>query len=380
MSVDQEIQVLVVGAGIAGLSLAGFLQQAGVDPVVIEATDEFGERGAAVELGPETMPLLQRLAVADEIREQGTVITEWKRRQSDGTIVDCLETDSSAGMIVVPYERLREALVNEVEPSSIRMGTTLRSVESIHNPTTVTFADGVREKFDLVVGADGIYSRTRELIGGASPVACGTATVTVPLPANTEFSGMNEVWTANGTVFRVLPASDHPIGVLTIPTETDVEATPTVTGDLDSGIDWVLPDALDAIGSSEVRSEMDVRSASNLRTEGRVALAGSAAYAPHRLTGMGTTLAIEDAAVLVSELVDRDDALTTRLTDYDVRRRSRIDRLFDRSETGPAPPPSKLGNGPRDLSRVLDIRGDQLTAAFRSETPHPAVDPLLSRR
>lgn len=376
MSVDQEIQVMVVGAGITGLSFAGLLQQAGVEPVVIEATEEFDKRDPAVELWPETMSLLDQLAVADEIRERGTLITEWERRQSDGTIVDCLETNPPAGMVVIPYERLREILINKVGASSIRMGTTIRSMEPTHRPTTVTFADGVREKFDLVVGADGVHSRTRELLGGPSPAACGTVTVTFPLPTSKDVSGMSEIWTVDGTVFRVLPVADRPIGVLTLPTETESEATPAVPSDLNSGIDWVLPQSLDMVDPNEVQSQMDVRSDSHLWTEGRVALIGAAAHAVHRLTGLGATLAIEDATVLVSELVNRDDALTTRLADYAARRESRIKDIFDRPETNFPPLLSSLGNGSLGLSRVLDIRGDQLTAAFGSGPPQPTVDPI----
>lgn len=371
---------MVVGAGIAGLSLAGFLQQAGVEPVVIETTEEFDERGPVVELWPEAMPLLEQIAVADEIRERGTVITEWKRRRSDGTIVDCLETNPPAGMVVIPYERLREILVNEVGPSSVRMGTTLRSVEPTHHPTTVTFEDGVREKFDLVVGSDGVHSRTRELLGGASPVPCGTATVVFRLPTSKDVSGVNEVWTADGTVFRVLPVADSPIGVLTYQTEIESEVTPTVTSDLEPGIDWVLPESLDAVDPDRVRSEMDIRSASNLWTEGRVALVGAAAKTVHRLTGLGATLAIEDATVLVSELVDRDDALTTRLADYAARRESRIKDLFDRPEPNFSPLLSSLESDSLGLSRVLDIRGDQLSAAFGSGPPQPAVGPIHFQR
>lgn len=383
MSVDREIQVVVVGAGVAGLSLAGFLRRAGIEPVVIETADAFDERGV-VELWPETMKLLDRLGVAGELRDVGTVVTEWTRRRPDGTVLNSLDTDGPGGFVVVPYERLREALVRGIDPSSVRMGTTLRSVEPTRHPVTVTFEDGVCEKFDLVVGADGVHSRTRALLGGTPPVACGTTTWTFPLPRETEFSGASELRTADGTVFRVLPVGDRPMGLLTVPGDGsgDDEATPTVPTDPGAGIDWVLPEALEAVDPDEVRSDVDVRNPSDLRRAGRVALVGAAARSLHRLSGLGPTLAIEDAGVLVSELVGRDDALAARLADYAVRRQSRTDRLPDGpGQESPLPASDSVdGTVEGACSRSLGIRREQLATAFGPETPQPAVGPLRLER
>lgn len=379
MSVNREIQVVIAGAGIAGLSLAGFLRQVGVDPVVVETADEFDEHGVPVELWPETMALLDRLGVAEDVRDGGTVVTEWKRRRPDGTVLERLDTDTPGGIVVIPYERLRGRLLNRVEHSSIRMETTLRSVDHTQHPVTVTFGDGVREKFDLVVGADGVHSRTRALLGGASPVASGTTTWTFPLPPTMAFSGANEVWTTR-TVFRVLPVDDRAVGALTAPTGrfSDSEADLGTPRGPSTGIDWVLPEALEAVAPEEMRTETDLRSSSDLWGETRVALVGAAAHTPHRLTGLGATLAVEDAAVLVSELVDRDDELPARLVDYAVRRESRIERLHDRPERAPAPLHPVDGPADENWSRTLDIRHGQLTAAFGPGTPQPAVRPFGS--
>lgn len=381
MSFDREIQVLIAGAGIAGLSLAGFFQRIGVQPVLVEATEEFDAHGDVVELPPEATALLEQLGVADEIRDAGAVVTRWARRRPDGTVVNKLDTDDSGGFVAVPYERLREQLVESVGPGSVRTGTALRSVDPSDRPVVVTFENGVRERFDLVIGADGARSRTRESLGGDPPVSCGTTSLAFPLPSSVTLQGASEIWSPDGAVFRAIPAGDRPVGALTVPSEGSgtEEADPAALSDLNTGIDWLLPEALAAVDPDAVWREKDVRVQESVWVEGRVALAGDAAHAPHRLTGIGPILAIEDAAALVSELVDRTDALSAGLAEYAARRRSRLKQLAEPPGKGALRPLLTASSPcPGEGSPIPDIRGSRLATAFGRGTPQPAITTFQS--
>jgi len=382
MAFNREIQVVIVGAGIGGLSLAVFFRQAGIQPVVIEADEEFDQQGNVVELWPEATALLERLGVAEAVRDAGTVVTEWTQRQPDGTVVDRLVTNPPGGFLTIPYGRLREQLLEHIGPDAIRTGITLRSLDASDHPVTVSFENGVREQFDLVIGADGVNSRTRALIGGPGAVPCGTASCAFPLPARTGLSGANEIWTADGTVFRTLPVTDHLMGLLTVPTDTLADGTvdPARISALEAKIEWLGPKMVDGLTANDIWAAEDIRVPTDRWAEGHVALVGDAAHARHRLAGMGATLAIEDAAVLVSELVDREDALSARLADYAGRRRSRLQRLSDHPETTSSRPLKSTNiSFPDDQARILEIRGGQLAAAFGPGTPQPAVGPLSSQ-
>lgn len=376
MSFDQELQVLIVGAGIGGLSVAGFFHQAGVEPVIIDADEEFGTKGGLVELWPDGIDVLRQLGLAEDIKEVGAPITTWLRRRPDGTVVDQWSTNEAVGFVAIPYERLRAQLKANIGERSIRTGTTLNAVESAEHPVPVTFENGVTEKFDVVIGADGVQSRTREILDGSSPITCETTSLTFPLPSDLTLRGANEILSPEGAVFRALPAGDRPIGALTVRNEMadTTQLNPVRAASRAPDIEWLLPDMIGTLDPDDVWIEDDREVQTDRWAEGYVALVGDAAHARHRLSGIGPMLALEDAAVLVSELLDQTNPLPTRLADYADRRQRRLNALLTRPDRG-AGRPLELVGVPFEKceTSIFDIRGTQLTQAFESETATPAI-------
>jgi 2-polyprenyl-6-methoxyphenol hydroxylase-like FAD-dependent oxidoreductase len=371
VATGSRVQVLVVGAGVGGLSLAGFLERAGLEPVVIDRGESLDGPPGTVELLPGAVGLLGRLGVETAVRDAGRAVTTWTRRRPDGTVVRRLDADGDFGLLAVEYPRLRQVLRERLDDGAVHTGTTLQSLDPGRGGVAVEFANGVREQFDVVVGADGVQSRTRETLGASEPAFCGTTSLPLTLDAEPEVDGVSEVWTPDGAVFRVLPVDDRLTGWLTVPaTVPGQDWNGTSLAELCPELEWLLPDAVGDVGANSQWMD-DFRVPADRLADGRVALLGDAAHARHRLAGVGPTLAVEDAAVLASELVGGDDPPAARLVDYAAGRQARLSRLGrpaddDGSESPLAGVESVLADRQPTVHRT---RGAHLAAGFGPEPP-----------
>lgn len=372
MVTDSRLQVLIVGGGISGLTFAGAIASTDIEPVVVESTDAVGDGTdpGLVELWPDALTLLRDLGISAHAPDAAVAVDTWTRRQPDGTVLLRRESDT-AGVVTLPYTTLRTQLRDEVPAGIVQSGRTLESITPENSYVVATFANGVREQFDLVVGADGARSRTRASLGGRPPSRFGTRTWTIPVPA---WRGeTTEVWTTEGVVFSVLPTGDGAVGYLTLPAAelTRQEANlPGVAGPDDARaiVDWVLPTALDEASDREIRAADDVQSPTDAWGERRVALVGDAAHVRHRLTSLGPTLAIEDAVTLASELSQSDDTVRARVGDYSARRQARLDRLETAS-------PERLdatgADIPDSYRSIFEVRNAQIEAHFGRTADQP---------
>lgn len=370
-----DIQVLIVGDTVGALSLAGFLERAGIDPVVVELGERLEAPRGPVTLWPDAVTLLARLG--GELRETGQDVQTWTRRCPDGTVVTRLNADGPFGFVTVMNGQLRSRLRERLPDDILRTGLTLRSLDPRRGGVAVEFGNGVREQFDIVVGADGVHSRTRDLLGGSTPAFCGTTSVALPLVHGISLDEATEVWTEDGTVFRAVPVGDRVAGWITIPTTVPEQAwsdTAALAAELPD-IDWCFPAALEAVDLETAWWGDDFHYRADCWVEDRVALIGDAAHARHRLTATGTTLAVEDAAALAAELVGRTDPPAARLADYAARRQARLERLGNDmdAEVPLADVESVLADR---YPSVPAARGARLAAGFGADPPTPSVEAI----
>lgn len=329
MGVDCEFQVLVVGGGLGGLSVAGFLADIGLEPVVAERDAVVGGGGTPIELWPAAMSVLERLDVADAVRGCGTTVGTWSIRAGDGTVARRLSVDNASGFVVIRYGRLREIILEALSDDLTRMDTTVRGLTSDAHRVSVTFDTGVTEPFDAVIGADGVGSTTRSRFGGADARTRDTTSYAFRFDPATALEGAVEQWFATGAVLRVLPVGEAVWGWLTVPSSASVDRSSrrgVVTAHL-SRTDWSAREWLSENRTPVRRDDLQVDA--NPLPSSRVALLGDAVHSPHRLTGFGPVLALADAAGLATALSDDQTAIRERLVTYADRRRTRLERLED---------------------------------------------------
>jgi 2-polyprenyl-6-methoxyphenol hydroxylase-like FAD-dependent oxidoreductase len=162
------MRVLIVGAGIAGLVLAGKLRQQGCEPVVIERIPSYTDAGYGIGLWPLGSCVLHGLGVYSEFIARGLESRRYELADHFGEVLQSLDlsvlTDSTGPMIMLSRTDLIEVLLKACGDLSIRFGTTAEGIVQAADIVRVSFSDSTKGEFDLVVACDGIHSQIRSQI------------------------------------------------------------------------------------------------------------------------------------------------------------------------------------------------------------------------
>lgn len=163
-------RVLIVGAGPAGLSLALALEAIGRQADVVEIATQERAPGAALTLLAPALRALDALGLADAAVRAGFPRTRQVIGDHRGQIWDVVEVaplpgTSYPGAIGITRPALHSLLIEAASEAGlpVRLGITIDSLIQRTDAVDVTFTDGTRGRYDLVVGADGIHSRLRAL-------------------------------------------------------------------------------------------------------------------------------------------------------------------------------------------------------------------------
>jgi salicylate hydroxylase len=168
------MRVAIVGAGIGGLTAAIALRRTGLDAHVYEQASILREVGAGIATSPNALKVLERLGLADTLREAAVISLsmdprDWKTGDVLARVPLAEEAVRRWGAPFYHFHRadLHSILRAAVGDQNITLGARCISVEEDGSGATVHFADGQRVTADLVVGADGVHSVVREYVAGA---------------------------------------------------------------------------------------------------------------------------------------------------------------------------------------------------------------------
>jgi 2-polyprenyl-6-methoxyphenol hydroxylase-like FAD-dependent oxidoreductase len=164
--------VLVVGAGSAGCVAASLLARAGVRVEVVEIHDDVTAIGSGITVQGNALRVLREIGAWDAAQEAGYPFHVTGIRLHDGTVLAELEDIKTGGpdlpaTMGMERKNLARILVDAARGhgASFRFGTTVTTFTDTGNAVEVSFSDGTTGRFDLVIGADGIHSAVRSMIG-----------------------------------------------------------------------------------------------------------------------------------------------------------------------------------------------------------------------
>lgn len=329
-------RILIVGAGIAGLTLAASLERFGVSPAVAEISDASFSRGLALMLTSNAALALRRVGLDKAVIDRGVVLQRIIHTDPEGnTVEDDHDLRPSnnryASYLGITRGGLMSALASAVRART-RFTTTIASVAGSPEEPEVTFSDGTRDQFDLVVGADGINSAVRKLIyPHIVPVYrsfCAWRTVVDGADDDPVFRFSSTAGRLLGTfpvgpnlVYTFLLAHYPEIPVL--PRAAHLAVFKELAAQFHGKVSALIGQQQDPAGVVFVPVQ-EVQAPSYC--QGRMVVIGDAAHAFPPLLAQGAAMAVEDAVALAESLASSGD-VGEALRSYQSRRRPRVETI-----------------------------------------------------
>lgn len=324
------MEVLVIGAGPAGCTAAVALARQGIRCSVVELTPEVRPVGVGLMLQNAPLRALDSLGLVEACIDRGYVHRTVEMCDAQGAVRMVVDPPSlvpgKPSMVAISRAALAEVLLAAVDAEGVpvRYGTTVTSLTDRGDGVEVQFTDGTSDSFDLVVGADGLHSRTRELVLPEAPAPHKTGQViwraSAPRPPQVDHYWMYDGGPDLGKV-GLVPIADGELYLWMLQSDTGAER-PGPDQLLGALRKQLAPFGGHVPAVAEVlRPDVDLRSLQALLVpppwhRGRTLLIGDAVHTttPHIAYGVG--IAIEDSVVLAELLAAGDvEAVLAAFTD-----------------------------------------------------------------
>ncbi|WCJ25800.1 FAD/NAD(P)-binding oxidoreductase family protein [Euphorbia peplus] len=169
--------IVIVGAGIAGLATAVSLDRLGIGSVVVEQGESLRSGGTSLTLFKNGWRVLDAIGVGSELRAQFVEIEGMVLKSDDGREIRSFrfkDEDPSQEVRAVERSVLLKTLANQLPPESIRFSSGLQNIETTENgETLLTFVNGTQILAKIVIGCDGIQSQVAKWMGFSEPKYAG---------------------------------------------------------------------------------------------------------------------------------------------------------------------------------------------------------------
>jgi 2-polyprenyl-6-methoxyphenol hydroxylase-like FAD-dependent oxidoreductase len=339
-------RILVIGGGFSGMSAAIEFAKLGAEVDLVEIDPGWRNYGAGISLGGATLRAFQRLGILDAFLEHGAAHDGVSLRLPHGPQVAELPTPRIAGAdipgggaIMRPVLARLLAEATRAAGTTVRLGCTFTTIEQDADGVDVSFTDGQRRRYDLVVGADGLYSTLRQTLFPDAPKpqytgqSCWRAVVPRPPEIRTATMwlgpkvkpGVNPVSKTEMYLFVVepRPVNEH------IDPSTFVDRVRALLADFPAPELQAIREGLSQ-DSQVVFRPLEGLLMPRPWSQGRIVLIGDTVHATTPHLASGACIGIEDAIVLAEE-VGRHERVEPALAAFEARRWERCRMVVQNS-------------------------------------------------
>lgn len=316
------MRILIVGAGIAGPTLAYWLQKSGNEVTLVEHAVELRTGGYVVDFWGAGFDVAEKMGIVGELRRRGYGFTEARAVDRHGRRVASFTPElimESAERYVSIVRSDLAAVIYESLGGTVELilDDTVAELEDDGERVRVRFGRGSTRDFDLVVGADGLHSRVRQLAFGPDERFEKNLGLVVAAFEAKQYPYRDELVAMMyaGVGFQAVRLSlrdDATLLLLTLRHDGELPVGRAAQESLLraklSGRGWEVPTMLELMTQAP---DLYFDAVSQIRmptwTTGRVALVGDAAACPSFLAGQGSALAMVEAYTLATELARTPD-------------------------------------------------------------------------
>ncbi|WP_419996318.1 FAD-dependent monooxygenase [Streptomyces boninensis] len=312
-----KTRVLVSGASVAGPALAFWLHRHGYDVTVVERAPALRDSGYAVDFRGPAFDVLEEMGILDEVRGHDTQMKGTSIVDADGQQTGELPAETFAGGLEV-LKRDFTAILHRAtgDLATYVYGDSIAALTQDDTGVRVRFDSGAEGAFDLVVGADGVYSNVRRLAFGphqdhVQHLGMSGAGFSTANHLGLDHRGV--LCSTPGRAVYLFSAGDAERMTVSLSfgwdsaeiDRYDVGQQQEIVRGQFADAGWIVPQLIDDMAMAD-----DFYFASACQVElpswsaGRVALVGDAGYCAAPTSGMGTSQALIGARLLANSLAE----------------------------------------------------------------------------
>jgi 2-polyprenyl-6-methoxyphenol hydroxylase-like FAD-dependent oxidoreductase len=328
-----SVRILIVGAGIGGLTLAAFCEKTGIEYVLIEKQKDFSHHGYSLGLWSNARAILKKLEVQDKFDAAAIPFESFKLCDGRGRKVMGYDFSKFFERYGMGYSHVhRSDLVDWLSgclTQQIHFSTTVESIQESEDSVRVSFSDGSNDSFDLVIACDGVSSNTRtQFFADDCRVYEEWRTWYMWIDAKyvdkksvVEYVEPNTLiavfYEGEGRALVTLNAKqNHQVWDSE---EGRIERLKTIFKDHKKLVPEIF---VGKVSSDAMPSDLSYIKLDKMY-KGRIVLLGDAAHGFEPFAGLGASMAMEDAHVLVAEL-NQVQSLKMALRSFEKKRKERI--------------------------------------------------------
>lgn len=338
--------VLIVGGGTAGCALGTLLARGGVEVQIAEIKTDGTAHGSGITLQGNALRVLDEIGVWPQVRDRGFPFDGLAIRSHTGAILAEIDDQRTGGPDLpattgMNRPQLATILSDAAKQAGaiVRLGVTVRTLHRDASGVNVTFDDGAEGRYDLVVGADGIRSRMRSLLGieqQPQPTGMSIWRVRARRPAGLErtdlcYDGSSHLAgycpTSDDTTYAYLVENTR--NRTHLPRQEQLELVRRLAGDYRGFWDDIRDDLTDPGDINYTAFESLLVPAPWNR--GRAVLIGDAAHACPPTLAQGAAMCLEDASVLAELLLTSERVDESLWRSFADRRFARVQAIVEGS-------------------------------------------------